>query len=122
MRRFLVVPEIALDRSATASLRQQIHTQIAAAVRRGTLPDGALLPSSRLLAKLLKVSRNTVVDAYEKLLEDGLITTRAGSGIKVNRACYGFVPNFWQLRRTAGGAHYPIRTISSRILTERPSI
>jgi DNA-binding GntR family transcriptional regulator len=93
------------------SLRRQIYTQMAAAIRRGALPNGARLPSSRLLAKLLHVSRNTVVDAYERLLEDGLIKTRAGSGIQVDHAGAGMVPNFSNLRRTARAAHYPVRPI-----------
>jgi DNA-binding GntR family transcriptional regulator len=105
------VPQIAVDRSKLPSLRQQISSQIAAAIRQGALPEGARLPSSRLLAKLLHVSRNTVVDAYETLLEDGLIKTRAGSGIQVDHAGPGTVPNFSNLRRTARAAHYPVRTI-----------
>ncbi len=105
------VPEITLDRSRLHSLRQQIYSQMAAAIRQGALPDGARLPSSRLLAKLLHVSRNTVVDAYERLLEDGLIKTRAGSGIQVDHTGPGIVPNFSNLRRTARAAHYPVRTI-----------
>jgi GntR family transcriptional regulator/MocR family aminotransferase len=73
MKRYFFVPAITLDRSALASLREQIHSQVAAAIRRGTVADGSRLPSSRLLAKLLHVSRNTVMDAYENLLEHGLI-------------------------------------------------
>ncbi len=105
------LPEITLHRSTLHSLRQQIYSQMAAAIRQGALPDGARLPSSRILAKLLHVSRNTVVDAYERLLEDGLIKTRAGSGIHVDHTGPGIIPNFSNLRRTARAAHYPVRTI-----------
>jgi DNA-binding GntR family transcriptional regulator len=105
-----VVPEITLDRSKIQPLRQQIYSQMAEAIRQGALPDGARLPSSRLLAKLLHVSRNTVVDAYERLLEDDLIKTRAGSGIQVKHTTPCTVPNFSSLRRTARAAHYPVRT------------
>lgn len=106
-----VVPQITLDRSRFESLRQQIHAQMAEAIRRGALPDGARLPSSRLLAELLQVSRNTVVDAYERLLEDGLIEARRGSGTEVSHTAPGTVPNFSNLRKTARAAHYPVRTI-----------
>jgi DNA-binding GntR family transcriptional regulator len=116
MNLFFGMPEITLDRSKLHSLRQQIYSQMAAAIRQGALPDGARLPSSRLLAKLLHVSRNTVVDAYERLLEDGLIKTRAGSGIQVDHTGPGIVPNFSNLRRTARAAHYPVRTIQFKDL------
>lgn len=111
MGRCFVVPEIALDRSKSESLRQQIFSQIAEAIRRGALPHGVRLPSSRILAHLLSVSRNTVVDAYERLLEDGLVTTRPGSGVEVNHHDRSSVPNLANFRAIARAAHYPLRTI-----------
>jgi GntR family transcriptional regulator/MocR family aminotransferase len=111
MKRCFFLPEITLDRSASSSLRQQIHSQVAAAIRGGTVADGAYLPSSRLLAKLLHVSRNTVVDSYEDLLEDGLIRIRPGSGVQVSRVDKNVLPIFSNLRRTAEAAHYPVRTV-----------
>jgi hypothetical protein len=49
------------------------------------------------------------VEAYERLLEDGLITTKGGSGIRVSYAGARTIPNFANLRRTARAAHYPVR-------------
>lgn len=111
MSRSFVVPDIPLDRSKFQSLREQIYLALAEAIRRGTLPDGARLPSSRLMAKLLHVSRNTVVDAYDMLVEQGLLKARAGSGIEVSHTAPNAIPNFSNLRRTARAAHYPVRTI-----------
>jgi DNA-binding GntR family transcriptional regulator len=112
MKRCFVVPEITLDRSKSQPLRHQIYSQIAGDIRRGVLLDGYRLPSSRLLAKLLHVSRSTIVDAYEELLENGLIKARANSGTDVvGPAAPGTVPNFAHLRRTARAAHYPARTM-----------
>jgi DNA-binding GntR family transcriptional regulator len=109
MRRFFVVPEITLDRFNSQSLRHQIYSQMAGSIRRGVLLDGVRLPSSRLLARLLRVSRSTVVEAYEELLENGLIKTRANSGIDVvGPEAPSTVPNFAHLRRTARAAHYPL--------------
>jgi DNA-binding transcriptional MocR family regulator len=45
--------------------------------------DGARLPSERELAQRLKLSRGTVVAAYEQLAERGLVTRRQGSGTRV---------------------------------------
>jgi GntR family transcriptional regulator / MocR family aminotransferase len=112
MKNPFVVPDIRLDRSRLQSLRQQICLQMAEAIRKGALPEGTRLPSSRLLAKMLHVSRNTVVDAYESLLENGLIKTRAGSGVEVNQRAASVVPNFSNLRKTAQAAHYPVRTVA----------
>lgn len=41
---------------------------------------GAKLPATRELARLLGVSRNTVVSVYERLYADDLIETRQGDG------------------------------------------
>lgn len=105
------MPSIELDRSHPWPLRQQIFRQIAGAIRAGEVPCGARLPASRLLAKVLGVSRNTVVEAYERLLEADLLATKAGSGVVVKRVAAGALPNIASLRRTARAAHYPGRTI-----------
>ncbi|MDQ6437667.1 PLP-dependent aminotransferase family protein [Mesorhizobium sp. LHD-90] len=47
------------------------------------LTAGAKLPSIRRMASTLKVSSSTVVDAYERLVAEGAIHARAGSGFYV---------------------------------------
>ena len=107
MKRLTLWPEIRLDRAPAApTLRQQIERQIATAVRDGRLTPGCRLPSSRLLAKALNVSRGTVVDAYGTLCEDGLVVALAGSGMCV-AATSPNAPALNNLRRTAAAAHYP---------------
>ncbi len=104
-----VWPEIRLTRTPVApTLRQQIEQQIRRAIYDGTLSPGARLPSSRLLAALLAVSRGTVVDAYEALLEAGLVLTELGTGVYVAYVAPR-VPNFVNLKRAAVAAHYPAR-------------
>ncbi|GGK58548.1 GntR family transcriptional regulator [Amphritea balenae] len=46
----------------------------------GKLPADARLPSTRELAELLKLSRNTVKQVYEMLQAEGYIETRHGDG------------------------------------------
>ena len=48
-----------------------------------SLTVGAKLPSIRQLAAVLKVSTSTVVEAYERLVAEGVIRARAGSGFYV---------------------------------------
>ena len=77
-------PEILLDRQSGESLHEQITRQVATAIRQGTLRRGCRLPSTRLLARMLGVSRNTVVTAYELLAAEELIRNVHGSGALVN--------------------------------------
>jgi DNA-binding transcriptional MocR family regulator len=48
-----------------------------------SLTPGARLPSIRRLAATLKVSTSTIVDAYERLVAEGAINSRPGSGFYV---------------------------------------
>ncbi len=68
----------------TTSLQQQLREQIAAAILNGNIPQDNPLPSSRKLAKQLSIARNTVVLAYEHLLDDGYLIARERSGYFVN--------------------------------------
>jgi biotin operon repressor len=54
-----------------------------AAIVDGRLQSGLRLPPTRLLAERLGVSRNTVVAAYERLLSEGYVIARVGSGTYV---------------------------------------
>ena len=83
-RRDLFLPSIALDRRSSAPLHQQIGRQLERAIRRG-VPAGARLPSSRVMARMLGVSRNTVMTAYDDLVAGGLISGRRGAGMHRRR-------------------------------------
>jgi DNA-binding transcriptional MocR family regulator len=48
------------------------------------LVAGARVPSIRAMADLLKVSKSTVVDAYERLAGEGVLVARRGSGFYVS--------------------------------------
>lgn len=61
-------------------LQLQIRQLIVAAIEEGRLPLGVRMPSSRELASLLEVSRNTVVIAYEQLVDQNFLVSRERSG------------------------------------------
>lgn len=105
--RHLFLPAIGLNRDASTPLHRQISTQIADAIRRGT-DESARLPSSRVLARLLGVSRNTVLTAYDELAADGLISGRRGAAMMVTRPSTG-LPDVLRLLRDA---QYPSRTVT----------
>ena len=77
-------PLFILDAGLKASLQQQLRQQIAKAILDHHIPLDSPLPSSRKLAKQLNVARNTVVLAYEHLLDDGYLIARERSGYFVN--------------------------------------
>jgi GntR family transcriptional regulator/MocR family aminotransferase len=109
MKKNVIWPEFQLDRALQApTLRLQIERQLRQAIRDGRLACGARLPSSRLLAKLLSVSRGTVVEAYEGLIGAGLIIAVAGSGMRVSHRTPR-IPNPGNLMKAAAAAHYPSR-------------
>ena len=57
---------------------------IRAAIMDGRLRAGASLPATRLLADDLGVSRGVVVEAYQRLADEGLVSARPGTGTRVS--------------------------------------
>src|SRR3954469_16487312 len=53
------------------------------AITDGRLPAGARLPATRVLAGQLGVSRGVVVEAYQRLTDEGLLSGRRGGGTAV---------------------------------------
>ncbi len=58
---------------------QAVHSRILSRA----YPPGARLPSVREQAKTMKLSVSTVVEAYERLVAEGALTSRRGSGFYV---------------------------------------
>lgn len=54
-------------------------------MRNGRLPAGSALPSTRILAAQLGLSRGVVVEAYEQLVAEGYLNSRPGSATRVAR-------------------------------------
>ena len=106
--RHLFLPPVVLDRTGASSLHRQIQRQIESAIRDG-VSEGLRLPSSRTLARLLGVSRNTVLTAYDELAADGLIQGKRGASMLVATRGAGGAPD---LRRLLRDAQYPARTLS----------
>src|SRR5687767_4141644 len=65
---------------------EQLARAIEAAIRKRRIAAGDKLPPSRELASQLKVSRNTIVSAYELLSSQQWVRSRHGSGTYVLRA------------------------------------
>ncbi|MGA3246730.1 MAG: PLP-dependent aminotransferase family protein [Paraburkholderia sp.] len=61
-------------------LAGQIYRQLRAGIVEGRLTGGTRLPSTRDLAAQLGVSRKTTLDVFERLLAEGYLSARSGSG------------------------------------------
>ncbi|GJE02443.1 PLP-dependent aminotransferase family protein [Methylobacterium isbiliense] len=72
-------PDPAQDLTRVAAVAAAIRERIAA---RALVP-GARLPSVRGFAAAMRVSKSTVVEAYDRLVAEGAIVSRPGSGFYV---------------------------------------
>ena len=75
-----------VDAQAGRPLFDQLRNQIIEAIRAGTLPPGARLPTVRELAGELGLAVNTVARAYRELEIAGIVETRGRFGTFVARA------------------------------------
>lgn len=72
-----------LDKQSSIPMQKQMYDTIRFAVLDHTLVSGQKLPSSRALAADLGVSRITVFLAYDRLIAENYLVTRAGNGTYV---------------------------------------
>ncbi len=71
---------INIDRETRVSLSRQLYLYYKESILNGSLKSNDKLPSTRELARDLKVARNVVLDCYEQLTAEGYIYTKSGSG------------------------------------------
>lgn len=76
---------IPLDSRSAKPLYEQIYAHIRCEIRSGGLNAGDRVPSTRVLAEHLKVSRSTTQMAYDQLLAEGYIESRPYRGYFVAR-------------------------------------
>ena len=65
-------------------LQARLRAAVVREIQAGRLAPGTALPSSRDLARLLGLGRNTVTAAYQQLVDDGFLQARPRSGIFVD--------------------------------------
>jgi GntR family transcriptional regulator/MocR family aminotransferase len=69
-----------LELDGDGALQRQVYRALRAAILAGRVRGGERLAASRVLARELGVSRNTVLAAYEQLVAEGYASARGGSG------------------------------------------
>jgi GntR family transcriptional regulator/MocR family aminotransferase len=73
-------PPIALDSRVKTPLYRQVYDWFQQAIVEGRLRPGQRVPSTRLLASELKISRIPVLTAYEQLHAEGYLESFTGAG------------------------------------------
>jgi len=71
------------DDADGATIHEKVYQRIRKLILSGSLASGARLAPSRSLARLLGISRNSVMTALDRLIADGLLESRQGSGVYV---------------------------------------
>jgi GntR family transcriptional regulator/MocR family aminotransferase len=100
-----------IRRNEHASLQTQIREALVAAILDGQLARDEPIPSTRKMAKSLGVSRNTVVLAYQGLLDDGYLAAKERSGYYVSEKAMESVAPATPPRRKLPGLDWKGRTI-----------
>ena len=77
-----------LDHSRPVSVSRQVEEQMRGAIRSGALGAHEQLPSTRMLAEDLGVSRGVILRAYGQLAAEGYISLRQGAAPTVRAAVH----------------------------------
>ncbi|MCA0317615.1 MAG: PLP-dependent aminotransferase family protein [Proteobacteria bacterium] len=104
------------DRTADSGrpLQKRLREMVIGAASEGWLRPETPLPSSRCLAETLSVARNTVLLAYEQLVEEGVLESRARQGFFIRQSTSLPIP---------GGTGRPAGDLDwSERLSLRPSL
>ncbi|RLJ32544.1 GntR family transcriptional regulator/MocR family aminotransferase [Chryseobacterium sp. 7] len=104
--------ELEIDKKLDKALYLQIADTIITDIRSGRLKAGDTLPGSRNLAQALKINRNTVVEAYQVLINEEWVISRERKGIFVSEN----LPALYE--KNADALHYSHnqQVMSNRIL------
>ncbi len=74
---------IKIERSSSISVHEQLVEQLRYQIASGTYKVNDILPPTRKLAEQLGISFHTVRKAYQKLVEEGILSAQQGSGYTV---------------------------------------
>ena len=83
--------QFAFTRGGQQTLQTQLARQLKARIQAGELLAETRLPSTRELAEELRISRNTVVAAYDMLHDEGYLQVHPRSGFVVGLAAREFL-------------------------------
>ncbi|MDR1402918.1 MAG: PLP-dependent aminotransferase family protein [Tannerellaceae bacterium] len=85
--------QLEIDKSSAKPVYIQIADAIILYIKNGTLKAGEALPGTRQIALLLKVNRNTVVQAFDILLSEGWLAASERKGSYVSDQLPSVIPS-----------------------------
>ncbi len=88
-----IVAQLQLDPKTSEPYYQQLKRQIQALIHSGALANGSNLPSERVLADALRVSRTTIKRCYNDLRHAQLLSTHGRGGTQVQASQKSFPPS-----------------------------
>jgi GntR family transcriptional regulator/MocR family aminotransferase len=109
-----ILPVIPIDRKALKPLHQQIYDGFRAAIIEGNLHRGQRIPSSRVLAVELGMSRFPVLNAYAQLLAEGYFESRVGAGTVISTSLPGQVTRSAQAEAGRKVSYAGLRPVARR--------
>ncbi|MBJ9969478.1 PLP-dependent aminotransferase family protein [Providencia rettgeri] len=65
-------------------IKENVYHTIRNAILDGRIATGIKLPSSRALAEMMAISRNSVIAGFERLIDEGYLYSQKGSGTYVS--------------------------------------
>ncbi len=109
-------------------LNLQLYDSFVRLIKEEKLKAGDRLPSSRILAKELKIARVTVTAAYKRLIEEGFCVSQTGSGTRINselslretKNCFHFQPIEAKKKRISSRISNLNHPVSLRIQESKP--
>jgi GntR family transcriptional regulator/MocR family aminotransferase len=101
-----ILPIIAVDRKVPKAFHRQIYDAYRAAIVDGRLRPGQRIPSTRVLASEIGVSRFPVLNAYAQLLAEGYLASRVGAGTVVSSS----IPDQLTPSQPSGAKHAATRS------------
>ena len=105
-----ILPDIVIERGGTLTLNAQLFKIMRELILSGRLRAGERLPPTRVLARDVGVSRNTVTNAFQQLLAEGYVQGAPGAGTYVAAE----LPNRRDRVAKTSGAASATRSLSAR--------
>ena len=102
--------------AAGVALYRWLYEQLRAAILEGRLKPGARLPATRDLAEGYRLSRATIIAAFEQLKSEGYVEGRTGSGTYVSQV---LPEELLHATRVSGGQRLPHRRIPTSAYARR---
>ncbi len=75
---------IKIDPENKKPLYEQVAIRLLHLIKNGTIQSGTKLPSSRSMAKIMKLHRKTIISSYDELISQGWVIAKSKSGYYIN--------------------------------------